>query len=433
VADPSSNYVYLGVENPDLIKEFDLAIGVLTGRSWDLTTWMTGPDNLGLEGLAFVPNGFHPYSSSASGGLFFAALQNTGAIYVFDVNLSSSGSVSYVATQASPTGRTDVSDLYFNEETEILYAIHDGYDVLEELTTSGGLVAEYHLPTSRSEEGVTLEPACPASTTTIFIGDDAGPYVYAYTGYPIVCADSDGDGVEDSLDCAPLDSSIYPGAIEVPYDGIDQDCDGSDLRDVDLDGYESVAVSGSDCNDYDSSVHAYQTYYLDADGDGLGSSVIGSACSSTPPSGFASNSDDTNDSIPNAGIEIAGDHRSNDYDLLIDEYNTIAENGAHPAYVSLNPRDTSAYGTNILNLRGTTGGSILVTYADNSIYNYSIFSATSKTALRVSSISGSAYLLVVRGFNAAIVNGYSGKLLASTNTLLLRASLNTWVRTKTKL
>lgn len=41
--------------------------------------------------------------------------------------------------------------------------------------------------------------------------------------------DFDLDGVENALDCAPYDSSIYPGASEIIRDGIDQDCNGYDL------------------------------------------------------------------------------------------------------------------------------------------------------------------------------------------------------------
>lgn len=48
-------------------------------------------------------------------------------------------------------------------------------------------------------------------------------------------------------DCDDSDATIYPGAEELPYDGIDQDCDGFDLRDADGDG-DPV---DTDCDDAD--------------------------------------------------------------------------------------------------------------------------------------------------------------------------------------
>jgi hypothetical protein len=40
--------------------------------------------------------------------------------------------------------------------------------------------------------------------------------------------DLDYDGVAGDADCAPEDPRIYPGAPDVPGDGIDSDCDGED-------------------------------------------------------------------------------------------------------------------------------------------------------------------------------------------------------------
>ena len=48
VADHESNFIYIGVENPDSVIEFDVSSGQIT-RTFSLTNWMTGPSNLGLE------------------------------------------------------------------------------------------------------------------------------------------------------------------------------------------------------------------------------------------------------------------------------------------------------------------------------------------------------------------------------------------------
>ena len=41
--------------------------------------------------------------------------------------------------------------------------------------------------------------------------------------------DADGDGISASKDCNDNDPTIYPGAPEIANDGIDQDCNGTDL------------------------------------------------------------------------------------------------------------------------------------------------------------------------------------------------------------
>src|SRR3989344_995875 len=63
--------------------------------------------------------------------------------------------------------------------------------------------------------------------------------------------DRDNDGYAYDLDCNDLDSESHPGAEEIPYDNKDQDCDGSDLNDLDEDGYSSDIVGGLDCDDFD--------------------------------------------------------------------------------------------------------------------------------------------------------------------------------------
>ena len=52
---------------------------------------------------------------------------------------------------------------------------------------------------------------------------------------------------DDTAGCVPAD--------EVPYDGIDQDCDGADWTDVDGDGFDGAEAGGADCDDGDDAVH----------------------------------------------------------------------------------------------------------------------------------------------------------------------------------
>jgi len=60
--------------------------------------------------------------------------------------------------------------------------------------------------------------------------------------------DDDGDGVSVSDgDCDDLDGTVYPGAEEVPYDNVDNDCVDGDIRDVDNDGHEGCLLQGGVC------------------------------------------------------------------------------------------------------------------------------------------------------------------------------------------
>lgn len=81
----------------------------------------------------------------------------------------------------------------------------------------------------------------------------------AYGGAEAEVEDADGDGAASAIDCNDADPSVYPGATEILDDGIDQDCDGSDLSaanaDFDGDGHPSEAAGGDDCNDNDASIN----------------------------------------------------------------------------------------------------------------------------------------------------------------------------------
>jgi hypothetical protein len=58
--------------------------------------------------------------------------------------------------------------------------------------------------------------------------------------------------VVDATDCDDSDPLAYPGAPEIGYDGIDQDCAGGDDFDLDGDGY---AGDADDCDDTNPNIH----------------------------------------------------------------------------------------------------------------------------------------------------------------------------------
>ena len=70
----------------------------------------------------------------------------------------------------------------------------------------------------------------------------------------VVIYDYDSDGYPDDVDCDSRDPTIHPDAEEIPYDGIDQDCDEADLTDVDGDGHDASDTGGDDCDDEDPTV-----------------------------------------------------------------------------------------------------------------------------------------------------------------------------------
>lgn len=169
-ADPSTDTLYLGIEHPDGIRQFDFTTGV-AGRTFDLTPWLTGPDNSGLEALTFVPDAADP-----EGGLFWAGLQNDGRIYVFRLSIKSSTTattVTHVTTLTPAPGATDIAGLEYNPTNGLVYVVFDGPNLLIAMRTDGTVVGQWDLP-GNDQEGVAIR-GC-----TMFIAEDVGKEVWSY-------------------------------------------------------------------------------------------------------------------------------------------------------------------------------------------------------------------------------------------------------------
>jgi MYXO-CTERM domain-containing protein len=127
------------------------------------------------------------------------------------------------------------------------------------------------------------DPAADADGDGYTVGagdcDDTNPWIHpgVFDGLDGMDVDCDGQTDEDALgwdgdddrvtigemDCADDDISIYLGAAERADDGIDQDCDGIDLFDVDDDGHASPEAGGADCDDEDPAIHPGATERCD--------------------------------------------------------------------------------------------------------------------------------------------------------------------------
>jgi hypothetical protein len=117
-----------------------------------------------------------------------------------------------------------------------------------ECSIDGGAFAACTSPKTFTGLGVTSHTASVRAIDAA--GNvDGSPATTSWT----VVQDADGDGYNVPQDCNDNDPSIHPGAVDIPDDGIDQNCDGHDAVNLDRDG--DGYNRPQDCNDNNAAIH----------------------------------------------------------------------------------------------------------------------------------------------------------------------------------
>ncbi len=219
-------------------------------------------------------------------------------------------------------------------------------NVLDNATASAGAGDLINVDPGMSHSG-TCNPGKlrhPAASAVVGTGNpalgdnpDATPNTMGAFGGPFaIDYDFDGDGYSSLVDCDEDDPAVHPGATEIPSDGIDNDCNGSDFQDNDMDGYEAVV----DCNDNDFFINPgvaeipgdgidqdcdlVDDCFIDADSDGYGVGVAqGSSLDCDSEAGFSSVGGDCDDlpegqNIYPGAYDVPGNGVDEDCDFVDD-------------------------------------------------------------------------------------------------------------------
>ena len=175
-ADESSDIIYVGIEHPDSIKEFNITTGQF-GRTFDLTPWMQSADNnQGLEALVFIPD-----DSDPEGGVFYAGLQSDGRIYKFrlPIHNAPSTAVTFLEVVNVVPGRGDIAGLTYDRDNHVLYALWDSANQVRAINLDGtclipagdGSCASEWDVGGNDREGIAIKDYGPSQ---LFIAEDLG-------------------------------------------------------------------------------------------------------------------------------------------------------------------------------------------------------------------------------------------------------------------
>lgn len=331
------------------------------------------------------------------------------------------GAAYLIYGQANP-----LNDMVPDESNSVVLSGETGYQSFAKYTTSAGDINgdgyadiiiggayKTDSPTSTSVGATYLvygqakplqNTALTADNSVKFTGEI--DELYGEVGYTVSTAgDTNGDGYDEMLigaghnDAAGNDA----GAAYLVYGQINT------LADLALSKENTIKFTGEGSSDY---AGEYVAAAGDVNDDGYADILIGAYLKNIDG---AENVGATYLGYMSAnvkGIEIMDDRIDNDHDGIIDEYNTVAENGIHPIYGTYNPSSATDYASAVTSVTGTTNGAIIVRFNDNSAYYYPVYNVQTQKTTSVKSINNTGRLrtfLLEQSYK--IINAYTGKSL----------------------
>lgn len=192
---------------------------------------------------------------AASGSYIQTSVSNSGTA-VYNFNISTPGIYKIVARVFTANAASDSFFVTIDNAAEVIWDLNPTSAATEfnvwrdDNVTSRGSGT----PASPQYDPYTID--LPAGNHVLTIrGRETNTkldYFYLVKLGETTPADADQDGYETSNDCNDGDAAIYPGATEIFYNGVDENCNGmADDDDLDRDGYGLA----TDCDDDNPSIN----------------------------------------------------------------------------------------------------------------------------------------------------------------------------------
>ncbi len=236
-----------------------------------LTSWYSDADNDGYGDAWSVDACEQPTGTVAVSGDCddTSTAFNPGAVEVCTdpTDYNCDGSVGYADDDADGWAACaecdDTDDAISPDAIEACDGVDNNCDgTVDEATATG--TSTFYADTDNDGFGDAAVTTVACSAPDGYVADgtdcsDADATVYPgaaetwYDGVDQSCDgnddDQDGDGYARDADCLDTDARAYPGAEDAWYDGLDADCRGNSDFDADADGHDSATWGGDDCDD----------------------------------------------------------------------------------------------------------------------------------------------------------------------------------------